>query len=214
MTRTRIKICGITNREDALEAIAAGADALGFVFVANSPRQVDAGAAAEIIRCLPPLVATVGVFVDADRETIWSTAQRCGLGAVQLHGAESPEFCRGWPGVRVIKAFRIRDRDSLVDLPRFATDAWLLDTHVPGRSGGTGTAFDWSLARETLAWGRPIILAGGLHPGNVASAIEQVRPYAVDVSSGVESAPGKKDADKMRRFAMAVAMASKSDPAL
>jgi phosphoribosylanthranilate isomerase len=205
MTSPKIKICGITNREDALEAAAAGADALGFVFVRSSPRYIDPDTAAEIIACLPPFLTTVGVFADADRETIQTTARRCALRAVQLHGSESPDFCRTWSGLCVIKAFRIQNDHSLTDLPRFATDAWLLDTHVPGQSGGTGIAFDWSLALKAKAWGRPIVLAGGLNPINVAAAVQQVRPYAVDVSSGVESVPGKKDVDKMRCFVSAVA---------
>jgi phosphoribosylanthranilate isomerase len=133
---------------------------------------------------------------------------------VQFHGRESPDDCRAWLGLRVIKAFRIRDEGSLAELPLYGTDAWLLDTHVPGQSGGTGITFDWSLAQRASALGRQIILAGGLNPNNVSTAIRQARPYAVDVSSGVESAPGKKDIDKMRQFMTAVASAFEPEMSL
>lgn len=195
----RIKICGITCRDDALAAVEAGADALGFVFYEGSPRQVATTTAAQIIGALPPLVAKVGVFVDATADQICQVIAECALDTVQLHGAEPPELCRRLP-VKVIKAFRVQSLESLLDLPRYPTDAWLLDSYVPGQPGGTGARFKWDLAVEAKKLGRPIILAGGLTPGNVAAAVRQVRPFGVDVSSGVESAPGRKDIRKIQQF--------------
>ena len=195
----KVKICGITNLQDALAAIAAGADALGFMFCEQSPRCLSPALAAEIIRQLPPFVAKVGVFVDASADSIKQTVSLCGLDTLQLHGDESPEFCRQF-SLPVIKAFRIRNADSLGPISSYQTAAWLLDSFVPGRSGGTGAAFNWDLALQAKKLGGRIILAGGLTPQNVAAAVQQVQPYAVDVSSGVESAPGKKDATKMWEF--------------
>lgn len=203
----RVKICGLTRREDALAAVAAGADALGFIFYEPSPRHLSLPAAAEIIRAVPPFVAKVGVFVDAEAAFIQRAVAECGLDTVQLHGAEPPEFCRQF-AVPVIKAFRIRDRDSLRALPAYDTVAWLLDSFVPGKPGGTGAQFNWDLAAEAKKLGCPIILAGGLTPENVAAAVAKVRPYAVDVSSGVESAPGRKDEAKVRAFIAAAKAAA------
>ena len=196
----RIKICGITNLPDALAAVEAGAHALGFMFYEESPRCVTPPAAAEIIRALPPFVAKVGVFVNAERESVARAIAHCGLDTVQFHGDETPELCLGF-GVKSIKAFRIRDAASLQALPAFRTDAWLLDSYVPGKLGGTGARFNWDLAAEASRDGRGrVILAGGLTPENVAAAIRQARPFGVDVSSGVESEPGRKDAAKMADF--------------
>jgi phosphoribosylanthranilate isomerase len=195
----RVKICGITNPDDALMAIDAGADALGFMFYEPSPRKLSLTAAANITRQLPPFVTKVGVFVNAGEGFIQQAIAACGLDRVQLHGDESPEFCRKF-SVPVIKAFRVRDADSLNVLPRYDTAAWLLDSYVSDKHGGTGATFNWELAMAAKKFGRPIILAGGLTPENVGEAIRQVRPYAVDVSSGVESAPGKKDFGKVRAF--------------
>lgn len=194
----RVKICGITNAEDALAAVEAGADALGFVFHEKSPRNISPQKAAAIIATLPPFVQTVGLFVDADPERVNWVADFCGLDLVQLHGDEDPEECTEIRR-RVIKAFRIKDQSSLARLGKYHVAGYLLDAWSPDAHGGTGTTFDWELLRD-IAHDRPIILAGGLDPGNVGQAVEQVRPYAVDVSSGVESAPGKKDADKVRQF--------------
>ncbi len=201
----RIKICGITNLEDALLAAELGADALGFIFHARSPRAVEPDAARAIIAQLPPLVTTVGVFVDEDAATINELAAAVGLDWVQLHGAETPEFCRSL-GRRVMKAFRIKDEDSLQDLEAYrgAVQALLLDTYKKGQTGGTGETFDWELSRKARKYG-PIVLAGGLTPANVAQAIKTAQPQAVDVASGVEAAPGKKDADRLREFFEAVA---------
>ncbi len=201
----RIKICGITNLEDALRAADLGADALGFIFYPKSPRKVAPEAARAIIAQLPPLVTTVGVFVDEDAAAVRELAARVGLDWVQLHGQESPDYCRSL-GRRVIKGFRIQDEHSLSALAAYrgAAQALLLDTYKKGQIGGTGETFNWALAREAQKYG-PIILAGGLNPENVARAIETAQPQAVDVASGVEAAPGKKDAEKLKRFFAAVA---------
>lgn len=200
----KIKICGITNLNDALAALDAGADALGFVFYDRSPRHVAVDAAAEIIRQLPPFAAKVGVFVNATEETVRQTVAKCGLGTLQFHGEESPEFCRKFSPLKVIKAFRVKDAASLRQLEVYETDAWLLDSYAPDQRGGTGATFNWRLACEAGESGRPIILAGGLTPENVAEAVHEVWPYAVDVSSGVESAPGRKDHAMIRDFIAAV----------
>jgi phosphoribosylanthranilate isomerase len=205
--RTRVKICGITSWTDARAALAAGADALGFVFYERSPRRIAVDAAAAILRRLPPFVAKVGLFVDAPEETVRQTAAACGLDTLQFHGAESPEYCRRFSQT-VYKAFRVRDRGVFQGLPQYATTAWLLDSCVAGQPGGTGTRFDWSLAAEAVRLGTPVILAGGLTPENVPDAIRQVRPYAVDVSSGVEASPGVKDAAKLNAFLAAVTRAT------
>jgi phosphoribosylanthranilate isomerase len=195
----RIKICGITNEEDALAAAQLGADAIGFVF-APSPRQVTAERAKEIISSLPPLTQTVGVFVNEDPDKVASLAQFCGLDLLQLHGDESAAYCSRF-GRRVIKALRLRSQDDLQGLAEFSSvvDALLLDTYVPEQYGGTGLTFDWNLAVQARGVGR-VILAGGLNPENVASAIHTVEPYAVDASSGLEREPGLKDHQKMAKF--------------
>jgi phosphoribosylanthranilate isomerase len=197
----RVKIDGITSREDALLAVEAGAHALGFVF-APSPRQVTPDQAAEISAALPPFVHTVGVFVDGDVEAVLA---RCSLDAVQFHGDEPPEVLGRVRGVRRIKAFRVAGSRDLEAIARYVdcADAFLLDARVPGIAGGTGQTFPWHLAREARRYGRPIILAGGLTPENVAVAIETGAPDAVDVSSGVEASPGRKDPDLVRRFVAA-----------
>jgi phosphoribosylanthranilate isomerase len=198
-TGVRIKICGITNAEDAIAAADLGADAIGFVF-APSPRQISPDKAREIIMALPPLVQTVGVFVDEDPEKVASTAALCHLDLLQFHGKESASYCRGF-GQRVIKAVQVQGPDGLEGCSEYSgvVDAFLLDTYVPGQKGGTGLTFDWNLALEAKRFGR-IILAGGLNPDNVAAAITAVKPYAVDASSGLELKPGVKDHEKMARF--------------
>jgi phosphoribosylanthranilate isomerase len=194
-----VKICGITNVADGRAAADAGADALGFVFCEQSPRRVAIEAAAEIIRALPPFVVKVGVFVNAPEELVFRAIAECGLSLLQFHGEETPEYCVQF-GVMSMKAFRIRNADSLLALPDYKTDAWLLDAYSPDKAGGTGETFNWELAIEARRLGRPIFLAGGLTPGNVSEAVRRVEPYAVDVSSGVEAAPGKKDHAKVRAF--------------
>jgi phosphoribosylanthranilate isomerase len=194
----RVKICGITNLEDALAAVEAGADALGFVF-AESPRRVLLTAARGIVVELPPYVTPVGVFVDASIDELRRVVAEVGLGAVQLHGAESPEVVAALAPTPCIKAFRVRSREDLRALGRYRVQGYLVDAFVPGRSGGTGVRLDWGLLEGFEAPG-PLILSGGLTPENVAEAVRRVRPYAVDVSSGVEAEPGRKDHTLVRRF--------------
>ncbi len=206
----RIKICGITNLDDALLAADLGADALGFIFYPQSPRHVAPEAARRIIAHLPPFVAAVGVFVDEDAALVRDLAARVRLDWVQLHGQESPNYCRDL-GLKVIKGFRIQDESSLQGLAPFqgAAQALLLDTYKKGQVGGTGESFDWHLAREAKKYGR-IILAGGLTPENVARALEVARPDAVDAASGTEAAPGRKDPAKLRAFFKAVRLKANS----
>lgn len=199
---TRIKICGITNLEDAQKAVEFGADALGFVF-AKSPRRISPPRAKKIIEQLPPFVFVVGVFVNEQIEKIKQILKACCLNAVQLHGEESPRFCARFKNkVQVIKAFRIKDTKDLKDILIYDVDGYLLDSFSPTMHGGTGRSFNWHLAIEAkkILKSRPLILSGGLNPRNVKEAIEEVRPYAVDVSSGIESSPGKKDAALMYKF--------------
>jgi phosphoribosylanthranilate isomerase len=198
----KVKICGITNVEDGLAAISAGADALGFVFYDASPRKVTIEAAGGIIRHLPALILKAGVFVNAPPEVVFRAIAECGLNMLQFHGEEPPEFCLQF-GLMSMKAFRIRDAASLSALKQYPTDAWLLDAYSPDKPGGTGEQFNWDLALEARQWGRPIFLAGGLTPENVAAAVLRVKPFGVDVSSGVEAAPGRKDHAKVRAFIQA-----------
>lgn len=194
----KVKICGITNLEDALTAIDAGADALGFVFFKESPRHVFPEEAEAIIRHLPPFVQTIGLFVNEELECVNETADSCGLDIIQLHGDEPPEYCNAIAR-RIIKAFRVRDITCLEPMNAYRASAFLLDAWSPSAYGGTGITFNWEVAACAARSSR-VILAGGLTADNVAAAIEQVRPYGVDVSSGVESSPGRKDADKLREF--------------
>jgi phosphoribosylanthranilate isomerase len=195
-----VKICGVTNEADALAAVEAGADALGFMFYPASPRHVAAAVVSEIVHRLPPQVLTFGVFVNPVFEEARAIAASCGLGGIQLHGDEPPELCARFAPLKVWKAFRIRDDNSLKPLPRYAVDAWLLDAHSFKALGGTGERFNWELAVRARSLGRPVVLAGGLTPENIADAVRQVRPWGVDVSSGVEAAPGQKDHAKVRAF--------------
>jgi phosphoribosylanthranilate isomerase len=197
--KTRVKICGITNLADAQAAVEAGADALGFNFYEKSPRYVSLKTAAAISKQLPPFVMRVGVFVDAEADFVLRAIGEVGLTMLQFHGDEPPEFCTQF-GLMSMKAFRIRDEKSLDELPKYQTDAFLLDAYSVEARGGTGEKFNWDLAVESQKFNKPIFLAGGLTPENVAEAVRKVRPFAVDVSSGVESAPGKKDHAKMKAF--------------
>ena len=194
----RVKICGITSVEDALTAIAAGADALGFVFHEPSPRHVFPEQAAAIIRALPPFVQAVGLFVNADIDGVNDVADLCRLDLVQLHGDEAPEYCDRVER-RVVKAFRVQDISSLEPMKRYRVAGYLLDAYSPTVYGGTGLTFNWEVARVATQYGT-VILAGGLTPENVGQAVQAAVPYAVDVSSGVEAEPGKKDPDKVRQF--------------
>ncbi len=197
---TKIKICGITNLDDALLAADLGADALGFIFYAKSPRSISPEAAREIIAQLPPFVLSVGVFVDEPLETVRTIAATARLDWVQLHGSEPPDYCRA-AGRNVMKAIRVANESSLAAMAAYqgAVRAFLLDTHKAGQKGGTGEVFDWSLALKAKQYG-PVVLAGGLTPDNVAVAVYTVAPAAVDVASGVEAAPGVKDPAKLRAF--------------
>ena len=197
-----VKICGITCVEDAVLATDAGADAIGLMFYEHSPRHISLADAAAIHRALPPHIARVGVFVNPSEGDVTEAIAACGLTILQFHGDESPAFCRQFP-LMTVKAFRMKDATSLAALPDYPTDAWLLDAHVSGALGGTGASFNWDLAVQAQKLGRPIFLAGGLTPENVAEAVRRVQPFAVDVSSGVEGAPGKKDAAKIRAFVAA-----------
>ena len=197
--KTRVKICGITNLADAQVAVEAGADAVGFNFYEKSPRFVTLKTAGEITKQLPPFVMRVGVFVNAPADFILRAIGEAGLTMLQFHGDEPPEFCTQF-GLMSMKAFRIRDEKSLAELTNYQTDAFLLDAFSPEARGGTGEKFNWELAIEAQKFGKPIFLAGGLTPENVAEAVKKVRPFGVDVSSGVESAPGKKDHAKLKAF--------------
>ena len=194
----KVKICGITNLDDALHAAACGADALGFVFYAGSPRCVKPETVAGICAQLPPFVSRVGLFVNEAPERIREIAGQCGLDVLQLHGDEPPDACT-LPPFRVIKGVRPRTLADLPALSSYPVSALLVDAAVPGHYGGTGQRADWHLAREIVARHR-VILAGGLMPANVAEAVREVRPYAVDVSSGVEASPGRKDPEKVAQF--------------
>ena len=198
----RVKICGVTNLADARAAVEAGVDALGFNFDLASPRRITPTAALDIIAYLPPFVTSVGVFMTVSGSAIRAIRDYCRLGAVQLHGGAPAVLVRTLRKGPVIRVIRVRDRRDLagVDSPRVA--ALLFDAFDPVRAGGTGKPFDWALLHRARPR-TPFLLAGGLNPGNVARAIRLIRPYGVDVSSGVERAPGRKDHARMRRFVAA-----------
>lgn len=198
----KVKICGITSVTDGQAAVEAGADMIGLMFYERSPRNIPLATAAEISRALPPFVVKVGVFVNPEEDAVLRAIGECGVTLLQFHGEETPEFCTQF-GVMSMKAFRVRDAASLADLPKYQTDAWLLDAFSPAAHGGTGAKFNWDLAIEAKLLGRPVFLAGGLTPENVGAAVRQVQPFGVDVSSGVESAPGRKDHAKVRAFIQA-----------
>lgn len=208
-SRTRVKMCGTTRLEDALAAVHLGVDALGFIFSPKSPRCISQAQAQAIIAQLPPLVDRVGVFVDAPIEEIVACAA-CGLSLVQLHGKESPEFCREvkrvLPYCGIIKAFRVGEESAAADFAPYddCVEAFLLDTYVKGAAGGTGQTFDWSIIAR-LHLDRPLFLAGGLTPENVGKAIEEGQPYAVDINSGIETHPGIKDHHRLEALLEVVA---------
>jgi len=196
---TRVKICGITTPEDARLVVSAGADAIGLIFFSGSTRCIDVSRAAEILAAIPPFVTPVALFVNASLEVIRSVTDALGIRTVQLQGDEPPELPEQLRPLRIIKAFRVGTQGDLERLDGYRPDAFLLDAYVPGKPGGTGVTFDWFLAVPVAAR-RRVILAGGLNPENVAEAVRIVRPYAVDVCSGVEYAPGRKDPDKVHAF--------------
>ena len=196
--QVKVKVCGMTRLKDALVAVEVGADAVGFIFYKKSPRSVTMKTVREIVLELPPFVDTVGVFVDETAEQINKIADYCNLDIIQLHGDESPTFCKKIRR-KVIKAFRIKDMQSVKKLSSFQVSGFLLDTFSDNLHGGTGKVFDWNLALPAKKFG-PVIMAGGLTPNNVQQAVRQIRPYGVDVCSGVESEPGIKDHKKVRAF--------------
>ena len=206
----KVKICGITNRDDAQAAVTAGADALGFVMYKKSPRWVEPGVARAIIAALPPFVLPIGVFVNEEAGTVRALMDECGLALAQLHGDEHASYCQQL-GRPVLKALRLKDRGSLLRVAEFQGRAgvrgFLIDAFSDQAYGGTGQKVDWTLAAE-VAKTVPILLAGGLTPSNVGEAVRVVHPYWVDVSSGVELSPGKKDRTKVHAFIDAARLVS------
>jgi phosphoribosylanthranilate isomerase len=200
--RIKVKVCGTTSLKDALFAVESGADALGFIFYKKSPRCISQKEVKDIVAQLPPFVETVGVFVNEASDKVNRIAEQCRLTAVQLHGDESPAFCRRIKR-RVIKVFRVLDADSFKGISNYDVSGFLLDSYNDESRGGTGKVFDWNLALRAKKQG-PIILAGGLNPYNVYTAIHRVKPYGVDVCSGVEKSPGVKDFIKIDEFIKSV----------
>ncbi|MDD5432141.1 MAG: phosphoribosylanthranilate isomerase [Candidatus Omnitrophica bacterium] len=196
----KVKICGITNLKDALFAVKAGSNALGFIFYKKSPRYLSPVKAKAIIRQLPSSVKKVGVFVNAKEATIRKIAKECNLDLLQFHGEESSAFCDKFKGYRIIKVFRIKDKLDLKEIQGYKTFAYLFDTFSPLGQGGTGKRFNWDLIKHFKDLKRPIFLSGGLTKQNIKKAIRTVHPDWVDVSSSVELEPGKKDSIKIREF--------------
>ena len=209
MNRVRVKICGIRTLEEGRTAVEAGADALGFNLWPRSPRYVSPESAREIVAEISPFVTCIGVFVNEEAGRVRRLASDLGLAAVQLHGDEPPEYCSGLDTLKVIKAIRVGPQFEPALLKSYRVSAILLDAKIKGSYGGTGRTFDWSFAIEAMQH-RPIILSGGLNENNIVDAIEQVRPAAIDVCSGVEAEPGRKDLDKLRSFMAAVDRANGS----
>jgi phosphoribosylanthranilate isomerase len=202
---TKVKICGVTNIEDALLVTNLGAEFIGFNLFKDSPRKVAVNTARDIISKLPPFITPVGVFVDEELETAAKTAKKCDFKLVQLHGRETPDYCRQLfklTAMPVIKAFRVKDESVLQEIPAYKelVKYILLDAYVPGEPGGTGETFNWDIALKAADIGIPAFLAGGLTPENVESAIEKVHPFGVDVCSGVERLQRRKDFDRMKAF--------------
>ena len=200
--RVKVKICGTTSLKDALLAVENGADAVGFIFYKESPRNISQKEVKDIVAQLPPFIETVGVFVNETSDKVNRIAEQCRLTAVQLHGDESPAFCRRIKR-RVVKAVRVKDAQSLTGMSNYFVSGFLLDAFNEESRGGTGKVFDWNLALRAKKQG-PIIIAGGLNPYNVYTAIHRVKPYGVDVCSGVEKSPGTKDPEKISEFIKAV----------
>lgn len=194
-----VKICGITSAADAVSSAEAGADAVGLMFYEDSPRHVTLEQAKIISAALPPHVMRVGVFVNADEAFVHQALTECVLNILQFHGDETPEDCSRYP-VMTLKAFRVKGEETLQQLEAYPTAGYLLDAYVKDSLGGTGATFNWGLAVRAQEFGKPILLAGGLTPDNVADAVRRVQPFGVDVSSGVESEPGRKDPARMKAF--------------
>jgi len=203
---TRIKICGITNQEDALSAVYAGAWALGFIFTRKSPRFISPSRARKIIEALPPFVSAVGVFVDLKEGAVKEICRFTRVSTVQFHGSETPEYCKRFSDRKVIKAFKVSDDFDFKSVTKFKVDAYLFDTYSPEQEGGTGKAFNWNLLKYEK-FDRPFILSGGLNPANVKAALGALDPlkaFAVDASSQLEKAPGQKDNKLVKEFISAV----------
>jgi len=197
---TRIKICGITNKRDAIAAAELKPDMMGFVFYNGSKRYVEPKIVKDIANELPPSIIKVGVFVDLDKNKVLEIAEECALDMLQFHGDEAPDYCAGFVGsYKVMKAFRIKDAGSLKGINDYSIDFYMLDAYSPKGKGGTGEIFDWKIA-ENFEFLKPVILSGGLTPDNVREAIGKLSPYGVDVSSAVEASPGKKDIILMKKF--------------
>ena len=197
-----VKICGITSEADALAAAEAGADAIGLMFYEGSPRHVILEQAKAISAALPQHVMRVGVFVNAEEAFVHQALTECMLNILQFHGDETPEECSRYP-VMTLKAFRVQGEETLAQLEAYPSAGYLLDAYVKDALGGTGATFNWDLAVRAQEFGKPIFLAGGLTPENVAEAVRKVQPFGVDVSSGVEIEPGRTDAEQMRTFVAA-----------
>ncbi|MDD4900105.1 MAG: phosphoribosylanthranilate isomerase [Candidatus Omnitrophica bacterium] len=196
----RVKICGITNVEDARVAVAAGCDALGFLFYRNSPRYISVADAKEIIKDIPKDIIKIGVFVDAKEKTIKQIAKACCLDILQFHGSESPEFCKKFKNYKVIKVFRVKNQAGLKDVSKYKVFGFLFDTFSQAKLGGTGKKFNWNLLTQLGDLKESIFLSGGLNAKNVQAAIKAVHPAWVDASSSLESKPGKKDHKRVKRF--------------
>lgn len=198
----KVKICGITREEDAKKAAGLGVWALGFVFYKKSPRYIGPYKAKKIVAGLPPFVTPVGVFADQKEGAIEDIAEFCGIRTLQFHGDESPEFCRRFTSksYKIIKAFRVNAEFDPAIVQSYPVDGLLFDAYDKDKQGGTGKTFDWHLIKDIKSLGKPVILSGGLNAQNVKSALEEIGPYAVDVSSGVEEAPGKKSERLMKEF--------------
>ncbi len=198
----KVKVCGITNWDDAAASAEAGCDALGFVFYKKSPRYIAPKKVSEIVKglSLHPHIAKIGVFVNAREKTIRRIAKLCGLDMLQFHGNESPEFCSRFKGYKVIKAFRVKNKTHLEHVLDYMPFAYLFDTFMETKFGGAGRAFNWKMVRHIDGLRRPVFLSGGLNAGNVKKAIEIVHPAWVDASSSLEIKPGKKDTRKVKEF--------------
>jgi len=198
----KIKICGITNMEDARVASDLGADALGFIFYKESKRNVSPETVKDIISELPPFITKVGVFVNSDLDEILSIKEQTGIDIAQLHGDETPEFCGTIP-FKIIKVIRIKEKSDIGQVAQYSDQDILFDTYSDKEYGGTGESFNWEILKD-LSLSKNIILSGGLNSDNVLDAVKIVRPYAVDISSGVECEPGKKDHKKIKKFIEAI----------
>ncbi len=201
--KTRVKVCGITNLSDAKVAVAAGVDALGFIFYSKSKRYIAPQKAKEIIVQLPKSVKKVGVFVNSDKKRVRNIFRLCKLDVLQFHGDESTKYCKDFKNYAVIKAIRIKNRRSLECIENYKVSSFILDTFDKSRFGGTGKIFKWDLVKEIKCFNRPIILSGGLTANNIKAAIRQIKPYAVDASSGLEISPGRKDHKLIEKFVRA-----------